>query len=190
MCAPFGHRVVVLGDPHGAEYLGPEPFNGSAGALAGEDLFGPLWGGHGNYRPLVLALDGIAVGLQDLAPGHVGLLHFLHVHALHAVRVHRGDHNTGRKVVHHMLHLSLLPFLHFRQLGYGLVPIVKFGHGLVNPVYAHPFRPGAVSLLHHHLGELMLPNAGADNTALALLEVRALLYGQLGVFPHDSFFHV
>ena len=184
---PVGDGVLAVG-AGGVENVLPELLHGGALAELGVDLLRPRLARHSRDAPLVLVVDGVAVGLGDFDP-RGKRLEVLRVDAAQSVRVFGLDEDAHRQMVHHILHTRLFPLAglgEVAQLHVARGELRKLG---VIPVNGHAARAGLVALFGEHLDELRLVERRENAHLLALLDVRTHAHNELRVGAHNGLFH-
>ena len=184
---PIGDGVLAVG-AGGVENVLPELLHGGALAELGVDLLRPRLARHGGDAPLVLVVDGVAVGLGDFDP-RGKRLEVLRVDAAQSVRIFGLDEDAHRQMVHHILHTRLFPLAglgEVAQLHVARGELRKLG---VIPVNGYAARTGLVALFGEHLDELRLVERRENAHLLTLLDVRTHAHDELRVGAHNGLFH-
>ena len=184
---PGGDGIVI--HPGRGENGLPQLFHGAAFGLAGEDLLGPGGAGYAGDAPLVLALDGVAVGLDDGIAGLLAFDQLGRVHALESIGVLGAEIQAAGQLFRHVFEFFLFKALHGGQALDRAVAHMELLQRLV--VQIHKDLPGAglVQLVHHHGGELRLLDTGGDEYVLALLHVAAHSGNQLCIAAKSCLLH-
>ena len=194
-----GSQIVVVGfpgcngvlvDAGSVQDRLPQLFHRLGLAQVGEQLFRPGHTGHSGDTPLVLVLELVPVGLDDLVLGLLGLGHLLLVDALHAVRVLGNQVDAAGDLVDIVLPAGFLPVGDSAQVFLTAPADLDLVQRLIAPVHDDPFGTGAVALLRHHLDEFRLIQLSGDKDLLALLHVDAHGGNEFGIASEYGFFHV
>ena len=183
-----GRQGIVI-HPGGGENGFPELLHSAALGLVGEDFFGPGCAGNGGDAPLVLALDPVAVGLDDGIAGLLALGHLFQVDALETVGILGRQIQPAGELVRHILQLSLLKGLHRGQGLDAAVAHMELLQGLVAEFHKNLPGAGLVQLVGDHGHEFRLVQLGIQEHVLALLYVAALAGNQLGIAAKSCFLH-
>ena len=185
---PLGHRIVPY--TAGVQNGLPQLLHGLAGPDAGEQLLGPGLAGHGGDAPLVLVLHLVPVALDDGVAGLHGLGHLGLVDAVETVGIVGLQEDTAGQHVGIVLPAGFLILVHLVEAALGAIAVVQLLQGLVVPVHHHLAGLALIALLHQHLHELRLVQAGADKYLLARLDVHAHAGDQLGILAQYGLLHV
>ena len=184
---PGGDGILV--HPGGGENGLPELLHGLMLGEVGEHLLGPGRAGHGGDAPLVLALDLVAVGLDDGILSLASLGHLGEVHALEAVGILGDQVEAAGEVLSHILEPGLLIGIHRGEGLHRAMAHMELGEGLVGEVHDHLPGAGLVELVGDHGHKFGLIQLGLQKYILPLLDIAAHPGDEAGILLESGFLH-